>query len=123
LHEQELDPHKIAQRQKQIDFGKNTIGYSNYIRLVPLLVAFSQTCLFSIYAYAIENNRQQRTKSDPQTPDVRAKYSKRQWDGIMKKWRRQLHQWDPVTDQRPGAQLVRSTACTVALDLLGIIGE
>jgi hypothetical protein len=29
--EQEKDPHRLAMRQKQIDFGKNTAGYDNYI--------------------------------------------------------------------------------------------
>ena len=32
---EELTEHRIAQRQKQIDFGKNTVGYERYIQLVP----------------------------------------------------------------------------------------
>jgi hypothetical protein len=30
-----LDAHKLAQRQKQIDFGKNTLGYQRYLKAVP----------------------------------------------------------------------------------------
>ena len=28
------DPHKLAQRQKQIDIGKNTVSYGHYIKTV-----------------------------------------------------------------------------------------
>ena len=31
----EADPHRIAQRQKQIDYGKNTLGYQRYTEEVP----------------------------------------------------------------------------------------
>ena len=29
------DMHKLAQRQKQIDMGKETVGYERYSQLVP----------------------------------------------------------------------------------------
>ena len=31
----EDDPVRLAQRQKQIDYGKNTLGYVNYTKAVP----------------------------------------------------------------------------------------
>lgn len=32
---QQLTLHRINQRQKQIDFGKNTLGYQRYIQTIP----------------------------------------------------------------------------------------
>ncbi|KAH9325621.1 hypothetical protein KI387_005799 [Taxus chinensis] len=71
---QETDPHKLSQRQKQIDYGKNTLGYERYLELVP---------------------RNKRLKGDPQTPETKQVCSKRSWDGQVKKWRRCLHEFDP----------------------------
>lgn len=34
----EADPHRLSQRQKQVDYGKNTLGYDRYIQLVPKCV-------------------------------------------------------------------------------------
>ena len=36
----ETDSNKIARREKQIEYGKNTIGYENYIRSIPKLDFF-----------------------------------------------------------------------------------
>ncbi|GJQ87294.1 hypothetical protein Trydic_g17345 [Trypoxylus dichotomus] len=75
--EVERDPVVLRRRQKQIDYGKNTIGYDRYIRLVP---------------------KQTRKFGDPQTPDKYRKYSRRGWDGLIKHWRLKLHNYDPVED-------------------------
>jgi hypothetical protein len=70
----ETDPHRLSQRQKQIDFGKNTVGYQTYIQLVP---------------------KNQRKRGDPKTPNKYQVCSKRSWDGQVRKWRRMLHKYDP----------------------------
>ena len=31
----EADPHRLCQRQKQIDYGKNTLGYERYTEAIP----------------------------------------------------------------------------------------
>ncbi|KAK3249189.1 hypothetical protein CYMTET_41371 [Cymbomonas tetramitiformis] len=73
----ESNAHRLSQRSKQIEFGKNTLGYSRYCKLVP---------------------RSSRRKPNPRTPDVHQVCSKRSWDGQVKKWRRALHQYDPPVE-------------------------
>lgn len=73
--EYETDPEILARRQKQIDYGKNTIGYDRYRQLVP---------------------KEKRTNRDPRTPPKHVKYSRRAWDGMVRIWRQQLHAWDPA---------------------------
>lgn len=78
LNERETCPKKLASRQKQIDYGKNTTGYSLYTDQVP---------------------RFQRVRGDhPWTPNKFQICSKRSWDGQVRKWRRALHRFDPSSD-------------------------
>ena len=75
LVERETCSKKLASRQKQIDYGKNTTGYSMYVAQVP---------------------RNQRKRGDhPWTPNKFQICSKRSWDGPVRKWRRALHKFDP----------------------------
>ncbi|XP_004932184.1 histone RNA hairpin-binding protein [Bombyx mori] len=74
LVEYETDPEVLQRRQKQIDYGKNTVGYQNYVQQIPL---------------------NKRTKELPKTPDKYLKYSRRSWDMLIKLWRKNLHEFDP----------------------------
>jgi len=69
-----LDDQRLIQRQKQIDYGYRTVGYLHY-RLVV--------------------SKESRKPEHPRTPKKAQGCSKRSWDGQLKKWRRDLHSWDP----------------------------
>jgi len=69
-----LDDHRVSQRQKQIDYGYRTVGYLRYRLLV---------------------SKDRRAPEHPRTPRKEQACSKRSWDGQLKKWRRELHKWDP----------------------------
>jgi hypothetical protein len=67
-----VDPDWLQRRQKQIDYGKNTLAYEQYIVQVPKL---------------------ERPYNLPNTPDKKKNYSRRQWDGSIKAWKLQLNAW------------------------------
>lgn len=79
---QETDPHRLAQRQKQLDLGKNTLGYQRYLETVP------------------KKKRKPGNKKHPSTPDPYQVCSKRAFDGKLRSWRRILHEWDPRDPQQ-----------------------
>ena len=77
----QLSETQRTQREKQIRYGKVTAGYQNYESTIP---------------------KKMRQLRDPITPNKNHPYSKRNWDGLVRSWRRRLHEWD---DPALGLQL------------------
>jgi hypothetical protein len=85
------DPHRLSQRQKQVDLGKNTLGYQNYAEKIPRQV------------------RQRFNPIHPLTPDIKDGCSKRCFDGKIKAWRRALHFWDVLPGEKCDNRIVVQT--------------
>ncbi|KAK2962842.1 putative Oocyte-specific histone RNA stem-loop-binding protein 2 [Blattamonas nauphoetae] len=74
FYQTEKDPHRLAQRQKQVDYGKNTPGYHRYLDAIP---------------------KDTRVPGQhPHTPNIHSKCSKRTFDHNIRQWRLYLHSWD-----------------------------
>ncbi|CAF0721114.1 unnamed protein product [Adineta ricciae] len=74
LQEVEGDPHTLRQRTKEILKGKMSESYAAYIAKYPI--------------------KKQRRRECPATPNKYRKCSRRCFDGQLRTWRRNLHQFD-----------------------------
>ncbi|CAB4056937.1 SLBP [Lepeophtheirus salmonis] len=75
--EKETDPVILSRREKQIEYGKNTLSYDSYIEKIP---------------------QNLRKAHHPVTPKKHLKYSRRQWDGLVKAWKKRVHALDTETE-------------------------
>ena len=102
----EEDARRLAQRAKQVEFGKNTNGYENYVRAVP-------------------KRERKGYQEHPRTPDITQEASKRKFDGIVQAWRRKLHEWDepaptaPSQWRKTSRMRIRSTSSILRSPWLG----
>lgn len=65
-------------RRRQIERGKTTLEYQNYITLIP----------------KDKRNYDDMDNIEPRTPSIYSTKSKRGWEGVLKRWRYYLHQYD-----------------------------
>ena len=66
---------RITVRQKQVSYGKNTLGYDNYLVQYP--------------------DKFRRPTAMPRTPDATLDIPTKRWAGMIKAWRKGLHAFDP----------------------------
>ena len=66
--------------QKQIDYGKVSVDYEEYVEEIPI---------------------EKRNRFHPRTPDKLQKTSRRSFDSQIKNWKIAIHKWRDIDNQPP----------------------
>lgn len=86
--ERETDEKTLQRRQKQIDYGKVTVDYEEYLNEVP---------------------RDERKIFHPRTPDKNQKASRRHFDSQIKNWKKAIHSWRDLGEKSDTRAQVKAT--------------
>lgn len=95
--------HRIQQRKRTIDKGKNTVGYDEYVKRVS------------------RSRRKPRSLEHPTTPDHTVDISNKRWIGLVRAWRKALHQFDPPEMQQVG--MISTSSTTDATVVEGVVAK
>jgi Histone RNA hairpin-binding protein RNA-binding domain len=96
----EEDQHRVAQRQKQIDLGKDTLAYDCYVSAVA---------------------REMRKPQHPMTPLATQKCSRRSFVGQVKRWRKMLFDFNADLDAAKVETRTGENSCPYAAAKSGSI--
>lgn len=96
----EEDKVRLARREKDIAYGKNTDAYRMYTELIP------------------RELRSENSKKHPRTPKKNKLCSRRSWDAQVKLWKKRIHAWASEHNNQETAEETSISDCESPLPRL-----